>query len=83
MTNHIPRWELMKYAVLWKKFGIKEFTNQQAIETLKEKDRHLLSVFFSDLKKSGWVLVERDKKDARKKIYVLKEPNQAIKEMVK
>ncbi len=82
MTNHIPRWELLKYAILWKKFGTKEFTNEQAITVLKEKDRHILSVFFSDLNKAGWVRIDRDKNDKRKKIYVLKEPNTAIKELV-
>lgn len=83
MTEPLPKWEMMKYAHLWNILKEKEFTNKKALNILKEKDRHLLSVFFYDLKKLGWIEIKRDSKDKRKKIYKLKEPNQAVKEMIK
>jgi len=83
MTEPLPKWEMIKYAYLWKAFKNKEFTNEKANKILKEKDTHLLSVLFYDLKKLGWIEINRDTKDKRKKVYKLKEPNQAVKEMVK
>lgn len=83
MTEPLPKWEMKKYAALWNKFKSKEFTNEQALKAIKEKKPHILSVFFYDLKKMGWVDINRDKKDQRKKNYKLKEPNQAMKEMLK
>lgn len=82
MTEPLPKWEMRKYALLWNRFGNKAFTNKQAQELLNEEKLHLLSVFFYDLKKMGWIVVQRDPKDQRKKIYSLKEPNKAVKEMV-
>lgn len=83
MTKPLPKWETIKYALLWKAFKDKEFTNEQALKTLKEKDSHILSVLFYDLKNMGWLFIERDKRDKRKKIYKLKEPNIAIEEIAK
>lgn len=83
MTEALPKWEMQKYARLWKTFGKKEFTNSQALRILREKDPHLLSVLFYDLKNTGWLIIERNKKDRRKKIYKMKEPNEAVKEMAK
>jgi len=81
MTKPLPKWEMMKYAYLWKAYENKEFTNEQALKILKEKDPHLLSVLFYDLGNMGWVEIKRDEKDKRKKLYKLKEPNKAVKEM--
>lgn len=81
MTLPLPKWEMKKYALLWRAFEQKEFTNEQALNTLKEKDNHILSVLFYDLKKMGWVEVNRDLSDQRRKIYKLKEPNKAVKEI--
>jgi TPP-dependent 2-oxoacid decarboxylase len=81
MVEPLPKWEMKKYAYLWKAFGEKEFTNEQALKVLKEKDAHLLSVLFYDLKNMGWIEIKRDEQDKRRKIYKLKEPNQAVKEM--
>ena len=83
MTEPLPKWEMRKYAYLWKNFQKKEFTNEQAIKALREKNPHLMSVLFYDLKNMGWLFVERNKKDQRKKVYKIKEPNEAVKEMAK
>ncbi len=81
MVEPLPKWEMKKYASLWNKFKDKTFTNQEALAVLKEKDPHLLSVFFYDLKKYGWIEINRDKIDKRKKVYNLKSPEEAIKEI--
>ena len=83
MTEPLPKWEMKKYASLWKAFQTKEFSNEQALKILKERDSHLLSVFFYDLKNKGWIEIRRNEKDKRKKLYKIKEPNQVVKEMVK
>jgi len=81
MIAPLPKWEMKKYASLWKAFGKTEFTNDNALKILKEKDSHLLSVLFYDLKRMGWIEMNRCLDDRRKKVYSLKEPNQAVKEM--
>ena len=81
MIKPIPKWEQKKYAVLWSKFARKPFTNNEAREVLKEKNEHNISVFFYNLKKSGWIDIERNEEDKRKKIYKLNEPNAIIEKM--
>jgi len=83
MTLPLPKWEMRKYALLWNKFKDANFTNKEAQDLLKEKELHLLSVLFYDLSRMGWIEIERDKEDQRKKVYRLKEPNQAVKEIAK
>lgn len=41
------------------------------------------NVFFSDLKKAGWLEVNLNSDDTRKRVYKLKSPEEAIREMVK
>ncbi len=81
MTKPLPKWEMLMYAALWNRFKKKDFTNKDAQEVLKVKDSHLISVLFYELKKQEWITISRDKNDQRKKIYKLKEPNEAVKEM--
>lgn len=83
MTHPLPKWEMKKYAVLWNRFKNASFTNKDAQDLLKEKKPHLLSVLFYDLNRMGWIKIKRDQEDQRKKVYMLKEPNQAVKEMAK
>jgi hypothetical protein len=83
MAELLPKWEMRRYITLWNKLKDKEFANKKAKELLKEEDDHLLSVFFYDLKKAGWIIVNRDEKDKRKKIYKLKSPEEIFKEVSK
>ena len=82
MVNPLPKWEMKRYAILWNKFKIKEFTHEQASKILGD-DKKLVSVFLSDLKKARWVEVALDINDSRKRIYKLKEPNVAVQELKK
>jgi type I restriction enzyme M protein len=79
MTKPLPKWIQTRYAILWNKFKDKEFTFEDAEKILKDKSGIL--VFFSDLRKAGWLEVTLNFEDARKRIYRLKSPEKAIEEM--
>lgn len=79
MTNTIPAWIQTRYAVLWNKFKNKQFTFEQAGKVLK--DNKGINVFFSDLRKAGWLTVSLNEKDTRKRVYKLKSPEECFKGM--
>ncbi len=81
MAKHLPEWIMMRYAKLWLRFKEKEFTIKQAKKVLK-KDK-ALSVFLSEVRKSGWIEIRLDKDDARRTVYKLKNPNITIIEEIK
>ena len=83
MTDPLPRWIMKRYSILWNKFRSKEFTHKQAVEALKERDERVVSLSISDLKKYGWLKAKLDSQDSRIRIYKLKEPEEAVKEMNK
>ena len=78
MTYPLPAWEMKSYSLLWKKFKDKEFTNKEAQTCLKIEDSHTISVLFYNLNKKGWIIIKRDTKDRRKKVYKLINPENAI-----
>ena len=66
-----PKWILKRYVVLWKKFGVKKFSFEDAQEALNE-DARIVSLFLSDLNKDGWIKkIEPHPDDARKRLYQL------------
>lgn len=81
MMQHIPEWLMIRYSKLWTKFKEKEFTREQAEKILKNDGA--LAVVLSDLRKAGWLEINLDKEDARKTIYKLKNPAEAILEEIK
>lgn len=65
-----------RYSLLWEAFGAKEFTMAEATKTLgakKQDSADQVPVFMSELRKEGWLEVQSNKDDARKKIYTLKD----------
>jgi hypothetical protein len=78
----LPKWVFERYAKLWNKFDNKPFSHKQAQDFLKEPKPTTLSLVIQELKNAGWVTITLDPKDSRKRLYLLKEPNQVIKEMV-
>ena len=78
----LPKWLEERHSVLWKKFGDSTFRMDEAVECLKvrlgsQKDE--VAVVLSELRKAGWVSVELDPEDARKRIYQLKSKDDIIK----
>jgi hypothetical protein len=83
MTTAIPKWIMQRYSALYRDFKCKEsFTRQQAGKIFEKyglkNDEKLTNTFFSELAERGWVRVERDKEDKRKKIFKLVNPMEAI-----
>lgn len=65
-----------RYSLLWEAFGAKEFTMTEAtkiLEAKKQDSADQVPVFLSELRKEGWLEVQSNKDDARKKIYTLKD----------
>jgi len=79
MTKPLPKWIQTRYATLWNKFKEKDFTFEQAEKVLK--DNKGINVFFSDLRKAGWLEVNFNEEDTRKRIYKLKNPEQGFREL--
>ena len=65
-----PSWLVKRYMKLWDKFKDKDFSFEDAQKTLKE-DNKFLSVVLSEMKKEGWLTLELDPEDARKRLYKL------------
>lgn len=82
MVKPIPKWVMIRYSVLYRELKVKQFTREQAKDALDKyslnQDEKLTNVFFSELAVLGWVTFEQDKKDKRKKIYKLINPEKAI-----
>ena len=78
MVNPIPKWVWRRYALLWKKFENKSFTFEQAKKELKFVDGNTLSVMFNELKTAGWIAVNLDKQDSRKRVYNLLTPLEIV-----
>ena len=74
MISPIPKWVWKRYALLWKKFGNKPFTFEQAQKELKYLNRNLISVMFNELKNAGWIKASLDAEDSRKRVYTLVNP---------
>lgn len=81
MVQHIPEWIMKRYAKLWSKFKNKEFTKSDAEKIIRGDTS--LSVFLSELRKAGWIEIKMSQEDARKTIYKLKNPTEAILEEIK
>jgi hypothetical protein len=83
MTISIPKWVMIRYAVLYKEFKCSKIFNRgeakKAFEKHKIKsDEKMTNTFFSELNKKGWVIVNKNKDDSRKKAFRLVSPEKAI-----
>lgn len=70
----IPTWLEKRHKYLWEAVQGSPFRFEDAAKILKEKmqdSENQINVFLSELRKRGWLEVETDKDDARKKIYKL------------
>jgi len=65
-----PAWLVKRYMKLWDKFKDRVFSFEEAKSTLKEENK-FLSVVLSEMKKEGWLSLELDPEDARKRLYRL------------
>lgn len=67
---------MRRYLILWKELDEQEFDVDLAHKILskmsKPDDRRVVTLFLSELRKAGWLVVKFDPDDARKRIYRLK-----------
>ena len=83
MAKPIPKWVQERVSRIWKKYDSKELTFEMIEDILSPMDdRNTISVFLNELKKAEWIDIKPSKKDMRKKIYTIKEPNIIMKELV-
>lgn len=66
---------MKRYLVLLDDFKTGDFDFSQAEKKLGRvgDDKRMVGLFLSDLRKARWLDVEFDKKDARKRVYRLKD----------
>jgi len=71
----LKNWIENRYKILWENFGRKPFRADEAVEILKGgmgDSSEQVNIALSELRKAGFLEVELDPKDARKRIYTLK-----------
>jgi len=73
---------MVRYCKLWAKYRASPFTYTNAKGILDEHDK-MLSVVLSNLRLKGWLKVEKDKNDARKRIYFLLNPVEIVDNIAK
>lgn len=71
----LPKWVETRYNALWKVFGDKSFSLDDASQVLHDAfqdGEKEVPVFISEMRKAGWVESDLDPKDARRRTYRLK-----------
>jgi type I restriction enzyme M protein len=79
----LPAWLEKRYKFLRESYQDSPFRFEDAVRTLKEKIRdseEQINVVLSELRRKGWLEVEFDPEDARKRIYKLKSSEEIISE---
>jgi hypothetical protein len=82
MANTIPKWVQERFSKLWKKFGENEMTYEQIETALRPDEKSTISVFLNELKKANWIEIKLNQEDMRKRVYVIREPNKIISEII-
>lgn len=83
MNSDIPDWVERRRRILWDAFGDSTFRFEDAAKVLMEQNKDAweqVPVFLSELRKAGWLSVESDVRDARQKLYKLKDKEEGFKE---
>ena len=81
----LPNWLEKRYSILWNAFQNSTFRMEDAVEILEEKikdSKDQVAVILSELRRNGWLKVEFDPEDARKRIYRLRSREEIISEIL-
>lgn len=81
MAKSIPRWVQERFSKLWREHNSREITYEMIEKTLSLDDKNTISVFLNELKKAGWIEVNLSKEDSRKRVYLIKQPNEIMQEI--
>ncbi len=83
MRKTLPKWIEKRYAMLWKAKATKKFGFEDAVEILSTDKKPIVSIALSEMRRSGWLSVETNDKDTRKRFYKLIPIEEYIKMKVK
>ena len=79
-SKPLAKWVMKRYSILWMETQGKPFSHEDAIRILRAT-APLTSVILSELKKAGWLNVQIDPEDTRKRHYVLLSPDTGVRKM--
>lgn len=77
----LPKWVEKRYKELWDSYQDSPFRFEDAVDVLRKKmkdSEEQVNVILSELRKGGWLNVNFDPEDARKRIYTLKSSEEVI-----
>ena len=80
MVVPLPRWLMNRYCKLWVRFKKNEFNFKDVVKILNDNE-DTIGVILSNFRKYGWLSVNIDYKDARKRKYELICPEDAVSEI--
>lgn len=84
-TNLLPKWMMKRYLILRKEIGFKQASFDDIFSVLhkffKDNDK-VVRIFLSELRKSGWVSVDFDPKDNRKRLYQFKKSEEIFDKVI-
>ena len=83
MTKTVPNWIEQRYALLWKDKAGRKFDFDDATKILSGDRKSIVSIALSELRRAGWLTVETNEKDTRKRFYKLVPIDEYIKMKVK
>ncbi|MGQ9691812.1 MAG: class I SAM-dependent DNA methyltransferase, partial [Thermoproteota archaeon] len=85
--NEMEPWVRSRYERLWSIFGERKFTYDEALQALEDTPERIskeaLNLLLSNLRRNGFLMVEADLFDSRRKIYTLKSPSSRLNEFLK
>ena len=81
MAKPIPKWVQERLSRLWKKYGNEEMTYEKIKKVLCMDNATTISVFLNELKRAEWINIKPSEADARKRVYIINEPNKIMQEI--
>jgi predicted transcriptional regulator len=82
IRKKLPNWIEKRYALLWKGKADKRFSFDDAVELLSNDKKPIVSIALSEMRRAGWLKVETNEKDTRKRFYRLVSIDEYVKMIV-
>jgi len=67
----LPNWIEKRYVLLWKAKADKKFGFEDAVRICKDDKKPIVSIALSEMRRAGWLSVETNEEDTRKRFYTL------------
>jgi hypothetical protein len=80
-TRPIAKYIQEVFSTIWKKYGSEELSKSKIVKLFPKYNKQVLRNYLSKAVKSGWIKIEVDQKDKKRRIYTLREPNEIMKEL--